>query len=92
MGLAPAQPDQALLEALSVDAAWQRAKDLELEAKRLRVMLRNAQKAWEDVTAKRGKMEGALWEVIGKYEGHAGDCPAMARLLADLEGVRDKGR
>lgn len=29
MGLAPAQPDQALIDGLSLDAAWQRAKDLE---------------------------------------------------------------
>lgn len=67
MGLAPAQPPQELLDGLSVDAAWERVKDLEAEIRRLRLLLKSGKDAFEQQYAKRTRMEKGIRRIMDEH-------------------------
>jgi hypothetical protein len=65
--LAPVRPPQELLDGLSVDAAWERAKDLEAEIRRLRLLLKSGKEAFEQQYAKRTRMEKGIRRIMDEY-------------------------
>jgi hypothetical protein len=82
--LAPVRPPQEILDGLSLDAAWERAQDLEEEVHRLRAMLKVNSQHFEAAVTAYHKMERGIWEIIGKHQVPDGE------LLADLEALVTK--
>lgn len=87
MGLAPAQPDQALIDGLSLDAAWERTKDLERRVNELQLLLKSSKEAYEKLAGEHSKLHGALGDLILEYRGHAIDSQSMARIVAELTEI-----
>jgi hypothetical protein len=65
--LAPQKPSQELLDGLSVDAAWDRAKMLESEIRNLRRLLKSGKEAFEQQYAKRTRMERGIRRIMEEY-------------------------
>lgn len=87
MGLAPAQPDQGLLDGLSVDAAWVRAQQLELEALNLKRLLESANRAWRTAAGQRTSTMGQIGALLDKHQGNAKGNPELAQALDDLRDI-----
>ena len=65
--LAPVKPPQELLDGLSLDAAWERAKMLESEIRRLRLLLESGRDAFEQQYAKRTRMEQGIRRIMDEH-------------------------
>jgi hypothetical protein len=69
MRLAPAQPDQELLDALLLDAAWEQASRLELELKQVRVITRQNHDNFTRELRRRLKLETAIGGLMTSLKG-----------------------
>ena len=86
MGLAPMQPDQAVIDRLSLDAAWERAKQCELELKTVRAMAAENHKAFVAMAERRLKLALGVRGVISRYSSSSGEPDGrMAALLEELK-------
>jgi hypothetical protein len=79
MSLTAVKPPQELLDGLSLDAAWERAQDLEREVIRLRAMLKTTNENYTDLATRYGKVVNGVWAVAGKHP----------ELLAELQALID---
>jgi hypothetical protein len=79
--LAPVKPSQEILDGLSLDAAWERAKDLEVEVRRLRAMLKVNSEQFEAVATAYHKMERGITDILRS--------PASATLNGVMAGLKE---
>jgi hypothetical protein len=83
------RPPQELLDGLSVDAAWERVKQLELEALNLHRLLDNANKTWRSAAGQRTSTRGQISALLDKYQGNAKGNPELASALKGLRAIYD---
>ena len=86
MGLAPAQPDQAVIDGLSLDAAWKRAEQCEAELRQVRFTLKAQHEAYAALSDRRLKLTRGVKEVLARNSRgeYAGQLDRMAGDLLEL--------
>jgi hypothetical protein len=83
MGLAPVQPDQGVIDALSLDAAWEKARILEGELQMARHIAKENRKSFEAMAQRRLTMAYGIRAIISKYR----DIAVPQDLLDELKAL-----
>lgn len=81
MSLTATQPDQELLDALSLDAAWEHAKQLEQEAVNLHAALGNARQRYDQLAKRWSDLRYGIMGILATAKP---DTPEMAAVLDEL--------
>jgi hypothetical protein len=89
--LTAVKPDKEVIDALLLDAAWEHAKDLEVQVANLRRLLVNANKAWRQQTEKHTNLKRELWDITEKYKLKVEGNPDLAEIVTDLTELQYKG-
>lgn len=82
MSLTAVRPDQAVLDGLSLDAAWQRAKDLEAERDQAKRVASEAAERAEKMSSRYHLLSGGVGALLADY--HYDPCPVLAEYMTEL--------
>lgn len=81
MGLGFTKPDPGVIDQLSLDAAWERAKQCEQELRQVRETLKVTHEQYKLLADRDQKLANGIWTVIGKH-------PEMEpEIRAELEAL-----
>jgi thioredoxin-related protein len=81
VSLTATKPDKAVTDGLLVDAAWDHARGLDLENKRLQLMLKSNRESFEKQFGRTIRLERGIREIIEKHSDAGTD------LRRDLEAL-----
>lgn len=90
MGLAPAQPDQEVIDGLLLDAAWKHAQQLESELRQCRVIAKQNHESLNRMADRRLKMAYGMRALITRYEKDAQPGTPLGEVLAKLQELVDE--